>query len=142
MTLQMASGQRYVSLKCISKSHNVNVTTETYQSLLSKKADFFRELQKTGSVAQSILKQSKVELLNRIKRKECAEQDEAISLPLSKRHSPKVLEMQIMNCFPESSAVQRVIFVDCTKRCEHLPSIHVYVEMTLNSKMNILCYFL
>jgi hypothetical protein len=61
--------------------------------------------------------------------KELASEEECICLTGKHLHSPSVLEMQIINTLTDKSLVNHLFCVDCTKLCDHRPSIHVYIEI-------------
>ncbi|XP_045186732.2 uncharacterized protein LOC123544733 [Mercenaria mercenaria] len=53
------------------------------------------------------------------------------------RHSPVVLEVQLLDSLPDQNLIEKLVCVDCTKKCSHAPSIHVYVETTQASASDL-----
>lgn len=83
----------------------IDVGNETYENLM-KRCEFLKTIQKAGFLSNIICQQSKAEMLHRIKRKQLAEKEGANTLYCLRRHSPEVLENQLIGKIPDSSLVK------------------------------------
>jgi hypothetical protein len=112
------------------RSHSIDLASETYDSLLSRKSLFLENLKKTNDISDLMIKIAQREIFNRLKRKEIAETNQRVYVLGKFRHSPLMLELDITESLPDSSLITTIVCVDCTQSCSNGPGIHAYIELS------------
>lgn len=97
---------------------------------------FLKELQETVSLSSLIQSQTKFTVAQRSKRKQVYEYTKTPDIVSSLRHKPSVLDVELLKCL-QNMSVTNVISVDCTRKCTHDYSIHLFIVMEYEDLSNI-----
>ena len=90
---------------------------------------FLESLRNCYELQSSFIKCAKDAIIERTKRREVDDANQAVSIIARKRHSPQILEVQLTDAFQKNSKLLKLICVDCTSFCPHPKAVHVYVEV-------------
>ena len=125
MTILKISGRKYVFLNIISAKSLFYIQTESYENIIHQRRQFLESLRNCYELQSSFIKCAKDAIIERKKRREVDEANQAVSIIARKRHSPQILEVQLPDAFQENSKLLKLICVDCTSFCQHPNAVHV-----------------
>lgn len=97
----------------------------TDASIVEQSGTFLIKLKNSNEIQSLLLKSSKDAIIDRTKKKQINETNEAISVYARKRHSSELLEALTPDIFPSSTYLSWLY--KCF--CQHPKALHTYIEI-------------
>ena len=100
-----------------------------FEEQIKQRWEFLQELQHASALSGLLETQAKYTITQRVKRKQKHEQEKLPAVLSSSKHNPNLLDSEILE-YMHNPFVADIITADCTKRCSHDNSIHVFIVLT------------
>ena len=100
----------------------------TFEDILKQKESFLEEIKSVRNIAQAFQISGKDAIESRIQRFETAHELDEPRIEAGKYYLPDKIEKEL-NDYLKAYAVSSVLALDCTKECQHSPSIHIYLQL-------------